>query len=143
MCARVLYLTSDILSGLESIISLIAFLSCHPSSPTCAHVIPVSTEGMNTHVCVCVRAHFVRFLPLPPVQLSVVLSGRRDQRCDGSLLTADECRAMARMDQCKSGYGFLPPVPTLSHLSLPSQCVQVFKSTHISAECESLCVSAE
>lgn len=132
MCACVLYLTFEILSGLESIIYLIAFLSCHPSSPTHAHTIPVSTEGTNAHVCVCVRVLFVRFLSLPPVQLSVVLSGRGDQRCAGSLLTADECGARAQTDQCKCGYGFLPPFPlSLACLPLPSQRVQMFKSMHI------------
>lgn len=80
---------------------------------------------------VCVRVHFVRFLSLPPVQLSVVLSGRGDQRCDGSLLTADECGATAQTDQYECGYGFLPPfslsLACRSHRSV-CKCLRVCTS---------------
>lgn len=103
VCARLIYLTFEIQSGLESIIELIASLSRLPI------ISGTRSSGVDRgHEHPRVWARFVRFLSLPPVQLSVVLGGRGDQRCDASLSTAS-------VDELESGYGFP------SSLSLSSQ----------------------
>lgn len=127
LCARLIYLTFEIQSGLESIIELIAFLCCHPI------ISGARSSGVDRgHGHPRVHAHFVRLLSLPPVQLSVVLGGRGDQRCDASLSTAS-------VDELESGYGFPSSVSAgcRSHRS-----ARAFRSARLSLRSRWKCVRA-